>query len=158
MPIRTIRGSAPVSTNSQLPNILLLLANQILYVALKAESVFEIWSIAFLISLLDRSRYLKHLLRGWLVNPGLDPTSTGKHRIPLPNLLSDIRVWGQHTCTFFSCWLVQSSLARIVTRTDTSHLFFCSGNWNRCMVTSGRFAVTEGSIAGLLSTSQTIPI
>ena len=75
-------------------------------------------STAYLISLLHRSRYLKQLLRFWLVNP-LDPTSTRKYFTSQP------ASW--HSCMrsaylhFFCCCLVQSIFCR-----DISILAFFS--------------------------------
>ena len=113
--------------------------------ALKAVS--EISSIAFLISLLDRSRYLKQLLRVWLVNP-------------LKYFTSQPASW--HSCMrsaylplFFCCWLVQSFLQQGQS-VLSPHTFY---SVVELMVTSGCFAVTtvtDGNIAGLLSSSQTI--
>ena len=84
---------------------------------------FETPSIGFLISLLDMSRYLKQLLRVWLVNP-VNPTSTGKYFIS--QLASWRSWWGQHTCTFSCCWLVQSFLLQGQSISGIIYLI-CSG-------------------------------
>ena len=78
------------------------------------QAVSEISSIAFLISLLERSGIWNSFwgFGRWTLRTQLQLGS-----ISLPNLRPGIRVWGQHTWIFFSTGIVSS----IITN------FFCNG-------------------------------